>query len=383
MPQPSPAACEVLGSFMTIIAAIPEQGQLAEVRRRRYVVSDVRRSVAPANPTQVAAPQHIVTLVSVEDDALGEELQVVWEIEPAARAFDKMEMPAPTGFDLPSKLDAFLDAVRWGAASVADTRLIQAPFYSGIEIESYQLDPVVRAVQMPRVSLLIADDVGLGKTIEAGLVIRELMLRHRARRVLIVCPATLQIKWRDEMLEKFGLEFRIVDSTLIRRLRRDRGLNANPWTHFPRLIASMDYLKRETPLRLFREATGRGKQASGLRDFDILIVDEAHNAAPSGVGNYALDSQRTQALREIAPFFEHKLFLTATPHNGYKESFAALLELLDDQRFARGVSPDPAQLRAVMVRRLKSEITNWDGTPKFAKREALPIEVQPNQSPLA
>jgi SNF2 family DNA or RNA helicase len=253
--------------------------------------------------------------------------------------------------------------------------LIQAPFYSGIEIESYQLDPVVRAVQMPRVSLLIADDVGLGKTIEAGLVIRELMLRHRARRVLIVCPATLQIKWRDEMLEKFGLEFRIVDSTLIRRLRRDRGLNANPWTHFPRLIASMDYLKRETPLRLFREATGRGKQASGLRDFDILIVDEAHNAAPSGVGNYALDSQRTQVLREIAPFFEHKLFLTSTPHNGYKESFAALLELLDDQRFARGVSPDPAQLRAVMVRRLKSEITNWDGTPKFAKREALPIEV--------
>ncbi len=360
---------------MPAINSTPEQGQLAEVRRRRYVVSDIKRSASPSPATKLSAPQHVVTLLSVEDDALGEELQVIWELEPGARAFDKMELPAPTGFDPPLELDAFLDAVRWGAASVADTKLIQAPFYSGIEIESYQLDPVVRAVQMPRVSLLVADDVGLGKTIEAGLVVRELMLRHRARRVLIVCPSTLQIKWRDEMLEKFGLDFRIVDSSLIRSLRRERGLNANPWTHFPRLITSMDYLKRETPLRLFREATNRTKQSAGLREFDVLIVDEAHNAAPSGVGTYAIDSQRTQALREIAPSFEHKLFLTATPHNGYKESFAALLELLDDQRFARVGTPDPTQLRAVMVRRLKSEITNWDGSPKFARREALAIEV--------
>jgi len=201
------------------------------------------------------------------------------------------------------------------------------------------------------------------------------MLRHRARRILVVCPATLQIKWRDEMLEKFGLEFHIVDTALIRQLRRERGLHANPWTHFPRLITSMDYLKRETPLRLFREATARTEKHAGLREFDILIVDEAHNAAPSATGGYALDSQRTQAIREISPHFEHKLFLTATPHNGYRESFSALLELLDDQRFARSVTPDPVQLRAIMVRRLKSEIKNWDGTAKFPRRELQPIEV--------
>jgi superfamily II DNA or RNA helicase len=360
---------------MPAFRSIPEQGQLAEVRRRRYMVSDVRRSATPQGAIDVSPPQHLVSLVSIEDDALGEELQVIWELEPAARAFDKMELPAPKGFDSPARLDAFLDAVRWGAASIADTKLIQAPFYSGIEIEPYQLDPVVRAVQMPRVSLLVADDVGLGKTIEAGLVVRELMLRHRARRILVVCPSTLQIKWRDEMLEKFGLEFHVVNTALIRQLRRDRGLHANPWTHFPRLITSMDYLKRETPLRLFRESVARTEKTAGLREFDILIVDEAHNAAPIATGGYALDSQRTQAIREISSHFEHKLFLTATPHNGYRESFSALLELLDDQRFARGVSPDPLQLRAIMVRRLKSEIKNWDGSDKFAKRELEPIEV--------
>ncbi len=178
------------------------------------------------------------------------------------------------------------------------------------------------------------------------------------------------------MLEKFGLEFVIVDSALIKQLRRERGLYANPWTHFPRLITSMDYLKREYPLRVFREAVAHAAAGPGLRDFDILIVDEAHNVAPSGTGNFALDSQRTQALREIGDHFEHKLFLTATPHNGYKESFSALLELLDRQRFARGVPPDPAQLRAVMVRRLKSEIKNWDNTDKFPRRilEHIPVD---------
>ena len=92
------------------------------------------------------------------------------------------------------------------------------------------------------------------------------------------------------------------------------------------------------------------------RRYDLLIVDEAHNVAPSGRGHYATDSLRTLAIRTLAPHFEHKLFLTATPHNGYPESFSALLELLDNQRFARGVRPDREQLGAVMVRRLKTRV---------------------------
>ncbi len=101
-------------------------------------------------------------------------------------------------------------------SQLADIRSLQAPFRSGITIEDYQLDPLVRAVQMPRANLLIADDVGLGKTIEAGLIVQELLLRNRARTVLIVCPSSLQIQWRDQMRDKFGLEFRIVDAELMR-----------------------------------------------------------------------------------------------------------------------------------------------------------------------
>jgi hypothetical protein len=158
--------------------------------------------------------------------------------------------------------------------------------------------------------------------------------------------------------------------------RRSRGIHVNPWSHFPRLITSIDFLKRERPLRLFREILPGPDEPTYPRKFDLLIVDEAHNCAPSGWGKYSTDSLRTKALRVLAPHFEHKLFLTATPHNGYPESFAALLELLDNQRFARGTPPDRKQLDAVMVRRLKSELPKkWDGTDRFPKRVLEPLEV--------
>ena len=361
-------------------SSLPEYGQLIQVRSRSWVVNSVKPSVLPTSAIEspLAQTQTLLTLSSVEDDGLGEELQVVWEIEPGARIIERVALPTPDDFDSPTILDAFLDAVRWGAASTADHKNIQSPFRSGIEIEDYQLDPVVRAIQMPRVNLLIADDVGLGKTIEAGMVGLELIIRHRARKILVVCPSALQIQWRDQMRDKFGLDFRIVDANLMRDLRRRRGIHVNPWAHFPRLITSIDFLKRERPLRLFRETLPAPGESIYPRKYDLLIVDEAHNCAPSGVGQYSADSLRTQALRELAPHFEHKLFLTATPHNGYRESFSALLELLDNQRFSRGTEPDRNQLEAVMVRRLKSDPSfafNHLGLRRFPPRILEPIEV--------
>src|SRR2546422_197627 len=185
--------------------APPELNQLVRVRGRHWVVGDVL-----PNALESERPQHLVDLVSVEDDGLGEDMSVVWEVEPGARVLEKETFPTPQRgrFDDPERLAAFLDAVRWGAVNSADSRALQAPFRSGITIEDYQLDPVVRALSMPRVNLLIADDVGLGKTIEAGLVIQEMLLRHRARSMIVVCPASLCVKWQTEMAQKFGLEFR-------------------------------------------------------------------------------------------------------------------------------------------------------------------------------
>lgn len=368
----------------SVVGAIPEPGQLVKVRGQPFAVTDVKVSTLAENQrlSSYQPTQHLVSLSSLEDDALGEELQVIWELEPGAIIFESAQLPYPDGFDPSDRLDAFLDAVRWGAASSADIRNVQSPFRSGIDIEDYQLDPVVRAVQMPRVNLLIADDVGLGKTIEAGLVAQELMIRSACRRILIVCPSSLPIQWRDQMRDKFGLDFRIVNSDLLRELRRTRGLHVNPWSHFPRLITSIDFLKRDRPLRLMREVLPAEGESVFPRRFDLLIVDEAHNVAPSFGGKYAVDSLRTATIRLLAPHFEHKLFLTATPHNGYPESFTTLLELLDSQRFARGVNPDRHQLQTVMIRRLKQELPpRPDGTPRFPRRqlEALEVDYTPTE----
>ena len=355
--------------------SIPEQGQLVEVRRRQWVVADVLRStMADGSPTMSSSSnQHLITLSSIDEDALGEEAQVVWEIEPGARILEKAGLPIPSGIDDPETLDAFLDAVQWGAVTNADRSFLQAPFRSGISIEDYQLDPLVRAIDMAHANLLIADDVGLGKTIEAGLVIHELILRHRAHSVLVVCPASLLVKWQSEIHEKFGLEFRIVNTDYIKHIRRTRGIHANPWTSYPRLITSMDWMKNGEPMRLMKDALP--PHVTHPRKFDILVVDEAHNVAPAAAIKYALESQRTRLIRAISPHFEHKLFLSATPHNGYQESFTSLLELLDDQRFARTVMPDQKQLERVMVRRLKTDIVDNKGNPVFPARRLMQLEI--------
>src|SRR5439155_24028178 len=135
--------------------SIPEAGQLVDVRQRRYVVVDVAQSTLPPDLLKLGSflgqtsshsqSQHLITLTSVEDDALGEELQVIWEVEPGAHVAEKNALPVLVGFDSPQRLDTFLNAVRWGAASSADVKALQAPFRSGVELEDYQLDPVARA----------------------------------------------------------------------------------------------------------------------------------------------------------------------------------------------------------------------------------------------
>src|SRR5215510_9558697 len=125
---------------------VPEVGQLVRVRDRHWVVTNV----VPSTLTdRASAPSHLVELSSVEDDAYGDELTVFWEVEPGTVVLPKATLPNPSeGFDDPGRLAAFLDAVRWGAIASADARSLQAPFRSGISIEDYQLDPVVRALQM-------------------------------------------------------------------------------------------------------------------------------------------------------------------------------------------------------------------------------------------
>jgi ERCC4-related helicase len=364
------------GSVAFVPAAVDlEVGQLVRVRGQQWVVSDVSSAALPVDelsPTALPG-RTLATLTSVSEDDLGEELSVVWEVEPGRAVIPSgalPDVPEPDHWDDPQTLGALVDAVRWGTVASADVTTLQAPFRAGIQIKDYQLEPVAKALRMPRVALLVADDVGLGKTIEAGLVVQELLLRHRARRVLVVCPASLTLKWHDEMRDKFGLSFTVLDSAALKELRRSHGLQANPFTVHPRMIISLPWLRTPRVQRLLDEVLDESTRHPGF--IDLLIVDEAHHCAPpapsKGRRGYAVDSRQTQAVRRLSEHSQHRVLLSATPHNGYSESWQALLEMVDPQRFARGVEPDAAALGEVLVRRLKDEIVDPSGVREFAER---------------
>ena len=367
----------------------PEPGQVVEVRGSVWAVANVQAQGLPRSPADEATAQlsHVVDLQSLDEDRLGEQLSVVWELEVGHTVTPAQGLPDVIygdGFDEPTTLAGFIDAMRWGAVTSAEPNRYQAPFWSGVNVEAYQLEPLRRALGAPRANLLLADDVGLGKTIEAGLVIQELFLRHRARTAVIVCPPSLALKWQDEMREKFGLEFTIVNSELMAQVRRTHGLHANPFQLFPRVIVSMAWLPQLRAQRLLRDVyTQANNPKTGKRyAFDILVVDEAHHVAPSspsaiaGGRGYAVDTQRTVAVRQLAEKCEHRLFLSATPHNGHPESFTALMEMIDPRRFARGANLDSTALKDVTIRRLKTDLSGKG----FKKRKVNSLDVTPADS---
>ncbi|OYV75211.1 MAG: hypothetical protein B7Z66_13735 [Chromatiales bacterium 21-64-14] len=360
--------------------AIPREGMMAVVRNRRAMIAGVQ----PFDADE-AGRYH---LVEVEyTDGLGAESdEVLWEVEPGTEVLEPAALPrvedtAPMD---PREFDAMVRASRWSALTPSlpfsglddDRPPLAAPLYGAIYPEAYQLVPVLRALEMPRVALLLADAVGLGKTIQAGMVMRELMLRRRIRRVLVLCPAALRTQWRDEMQEKFALPFEVVDRPQTLRLQREIGVDANSWRTHERIIASYHYLKQPDVLEQFR-STAEPDEDGRLR-WDLLIVDEAHNLAPASFGS---DSDLSKMLQRIAPWFEHRVFLTATPHNGHTRSFSGLLEVLDPVRFTRKSELDAEDRRRVgeaVIRRLKSEInacyTVLGEPARFSERhvDALP-----------
>ncbi len=363
---------------------LPEPGQVVEVRGSTWAVANVQAQGLPRSPADEATAQlsHVVDLQSLDEDRLNETLSVVWELEVGHTVTPAQGLPDsinPESFDSPPTLAGFIDALRWGAVTSADPNRYQAPFWSGVNIEAYQLEPLRRALGSPRTNLLLADDVGLGKTIEAGLVIQELLLRHRARTAVIVCPPSLSLKWQDEMRDKFGLDFTIVNSELMAQVRRTHGLHANPFLMYPRVIVSMAWLPQVRAQRLLRDVYAQATNPrSGKRyAFDVLVVDEAHHVAPSspsaiaGGRGYAVDTQRTIAVRQLADKCEHRLFLSATPHNGHPESFTALLEMIDSRRFSRGALLDANALKDITVRRLKRDLTGKGFKTRVV--EALPF----------
>ena len=349
----------------------PEVGELVQVRSRRWLVEEV-------TPSEIAGASPVVTLACADDDAQGQALRVFWDYEIDRRILEEEGWAhlGERGFDDPHRFAAFLHTLRWHCVTATDANLFQAPFRAGIRIDAYQMEPLRKALRLPRVNLFIADDTGLGKTIEAGLIARELLLRRKAKTIVVAAPPSVLEQWKGELEDRFGLVFEILDRAYLGRMRRERGFGVNPWMTHSRFLVSHNLLidpSYTDPMRAWLGA---------MRPGSLLILDEAHHAAPSSGGRYGIESKFTRAVRDLAGRFEHRLFLSATPHNGHSNSFSTLLELLDPYRFTRGVKVRGRKaLEDVMVRRLKEDIRATQGGFPERRVERVVIDGLPLDAP--
>lgn len=213
---------------------------------------------------------------------------------------------------------------------------------------------------------VLADDPGAGKTIMAGLYIRELIMRADSHRILIVAPGSLVEQWRDELYEKFGLEFHIYSSLL-----EQTSPSGNPFEDHPRLIARLDQLARNEELQSKLCAPG----------WDLVVFDEAHKLSAHYFGSKLERTARFRLAEEVGKHARHLLLMTATPHNGKEADFQLFLSLLDSDRFygkfRDGVHKvDPSDL---MRRMVKEELVKFDGTPLFPERRANTVNYELSQ----
>lgn len=270
------------------------------------------------------------------------------------------ESGRPWGFD--ADAEAFklaAEAYRINLAHLFDPMM--AVHTSNVDPLPHQITAVYEAM-LPRQPLryVLADDPGAGKTVMAGLLIRELLMRADAKRVLIVAPGSLVEQWQDEMDQKFGLDFKVFGRDMIENSR-----SANPFDDFDLLVARIDQLSRNDDLQHKLEQT----------QWDLIVVDEAHKLSASYYGN-KIDKTRRFMLGELlGRISRHFLLMTATPHNGKNEDFQLWLSLLDSDRFY-GKTRDGShkvEVSDIMRRMVKEDLLKFDGTKLFPERRAYTV----------
>ncbi|MBU2763748.1 helicase-related protein [Acidithiobacillus caldus] len=273
------------------------------------------------------------------------------------------EAGRPWAFDAPGdefKLAA--EAYRIHLAHLFDPMM--AVHTSNVEPLPHQITAVYESM-LPRQPLryVLADDPGAGKTIMAGLLIRELLMRADAKRVLIVAPGSLVEQWQDEMFEKFGLSF-----TLFSREQVEQSRSGNPFDDIDLMVARVDQLARAEDLQ----------EKLRLSHWDLVVVDEAHKLSANYFGNKVNKTKRFQLGELLGSITRHFLLMTATPHNGKEEDFQLFLSLLDADRFY-GKFRDGAHkvdVSDLMRRMVKEDMLRFDGTRLFPERRAYTTNYQ-------
>lgn len=236
---------------------------------------------------------------------------------------------------------------------------IYAGHRAAMDEVSYQLDPAALALKQQRQRILIADAVGLGKTIEAGILLTELIKRGKGKRILVLTVKSMLTQFQKEVWSRFSIPLTRLDSIAIQKIRQEIPSNHNPFYYYDKSIISIDTLKQSIEYRNYIENAW----------WDIIVIDEAHNVAKRGNGY----SQRSKLASLLSGRSDTLIMLSATPHDGKASSFASLMNMLDKTAIANPDNYGPEDIKGLYIRRFKKDILNQVKN-SFKEREILKID---------
>lgn len=213
---------------------------------------------------------------------------------------------------------------------------------AAMDLMPYQLDPAKLALQRPRQRILIADTVGLGKTLEAGILMSELIARGKGKRILVVTVKSMMTQFQKEMWNRFTIPLVRLDSKRIQKIRSSLPSNYNPFFYYDKTIVSIDTLKRDVEYRTHLEHAY----------WDIIVIDEAQNVAERGDHQ----AQRSRLAKLLADRSDTMIMLSATPHDGRAKSFASLMNMLDPTAIADPQNYTPEDVKGLCIRRFKKDV---------------------------
>ena len=260
--------------------------------------------------------------------------------------------------------------------AIPNDKRIRVAQQAAMDDVPYQFDPARQALRQPRQRILIADDVGLGKTIEAGILVSELVARGRGRRILVVAVKSMLTQFQKEFWNRFTIPLTRLDSVGIQRVRRRIPSNHNPFHYYDTSIISIDTLKQDREYRTYVENAW----------WDIIVIDEAHNVAERGTR-----SLRSRLAKLLAKRSETLIMLSATPHDGKARSFASLMNMLDPTAIGDpdDFTQDDFRDKGLVIRRFKKDVREQvkrsfrDRTILRAQFPLSPLEEAANEALLA
>ena len=356
MPAPSPAARPLIKPPPTHRFA---PGSRILARDEEWIVRTARQTRFGATSVQVTG---ISELVRGHDAVFLSDLDELVELKPEETLL--VQDPSPQYRRSRLYLESLLRQ-----SPPTEPHLVVG-HRGAMDVKDYQLVPAARALQQPRARILIADAVGLGKTIETGILLSELIARGRGRRILVVALKSVLEQFQEELWARFTIPLVRLDSVGIERVQRRIPANMNPFHVFDRVIISVDTLKKDSKYRSFLEAC----------HWDVTVIDECQHVAVRGGSQSALGktpskanslhasaSQRARLAKLLARTCDSLILTSATPHDGKPESFASLINLLEPTAVANESDYSADEIRGLYVRRFKKDIAAEAGS-SFSER---------------